>query len=103
MGDRDLFQNPQAASQGQDLYRYQRECLTNPDLDSLDCLVATEILASSLQVWLVDVKSGDHASPEPLYLSGFVEMATRSVWATACATFDPAYVTRFWTAGGGLK
>ena len=103
MGNRDLFQNPQAASQGQDLYRYQRECLADSDLDSLDCLVAAEILASPLEIRLVDVKSGDHATLEPLYVSGFSEMAPRSVWSTASATLDSTEIARFWTAGCGLN
>ncbi len=50
------------------LHRYQQECLARSDLESPDCFAAPLRLASSLKVWLVDVKSGDVLKAPAAYL-----------------------------------
>jgi hypothetical protein len=66
-------------------------------------VTAAQVSASSLQVWLVDVKSGYNAAPQSLYLPGSAAMVARSFRGTADSSIDSTAVAGLWTAGYQVK
>lgn len=79
MGDRALLQDAEAEPEGQNLRRRERERPSHPDLDSPDFIAGDQVAASLIQSGMVLFQHGDHASAEPLYLSGFTGLARRTV------------------------
>src|SRR5713226_7407975 len=101
-----VLQSAQAEPQGEEFRRHQRKRPAHPDLDSLDCYPAAEVAAPSLQSQVVPVQPGVDAPAESVYLSGFTQVAGRSVRDAATTARIPATYSgtgMIWTGSQGQK
>src|SRR3954470_2163752 len=104
LGDRTILQDSQAEPQGEELRGHQRKRSADPDLDSPDRYSAAEMASPSLEGQMVALQSGLDVAAEPLYLSGFEELAGRSVPDTATAARIPTTHSppgMIWTGNSG--
>src|SRR5579871_6363085 len=65
LADRSLFQDPQTEPESQNVRRYFRKCLADPDLDSTHRDVAAALASLSVQKELVVLQSRIPVAHEP--------------------------------------
>lgn len=74
MADRDLFQDDQTESEDQDLCGNLSKCASDPDLDSIDRSIDSEVPEVPVSVSVVAVEPGGDAALQLVYLQGFMGM-----------------------------